>query len=318
MDSNDAEITYKVIDGGFSTELENRGFSLGGDPLWSARLLATNPDEVKEVHKSFLVDGADIIETGTYQASVWGFQKFHGTTESEAKELLKKGVQLAVEARDEFWEELKKSGKDTGRSFPLVAASLGPRAVFYADASEYTGDYVTKDSKQVLLDWHRQQVEVIAEVNPDILAIDTVPALAEAEAIVELLQDFPNQKAWICFSCKDDEHVSHGEKFADAIKVAATAPSVIGVGVNCTPPQYVEGLLKQIKGENGDKILIVFPNSGEIWHEDGHWHGNKNAKKLSEYVPAWIEAGAKWIGGCCRVTPQDISEVKKAMKEKVS
>ncbi|XP_070539077.1 uncharacterized protein [Ptychodera flava] len=306
---------YKVIDGGASTELENQGFQIGTDHLWSARLLATNPDEVKAVHKSFLVNGADIIETGTYMASVWGFQKFLGMTESEAKELIKKGVQLAVEARDEFWEELKKSGKDKERSYPLVAACLGPRAVYYFNASEYSGIYVENDSKQVLLDWHRQQVEVIAEVGPDILAFDTVPALVEAEAIVELLQDFPNQKAWIAFSCKDDEHIGHGEKFTDAIKVAASAPSVIAVGVNCSPPQYVEGLLKRLKGENGGKTLIAYPNSGETWIGDGVWHGSPDAKPLSEYVPAWIEAGAEWIGGCCRVTAQDIAGVRKAMQK---
>ncbi|XP_077988156.1 uncharacterized protein LOC144442652 [Glandiceps talaboti] len=308
---------YKVIDGGSATELERRGVDMKNDPLWSARSLQTHSQKIKDMHRSFLESGADIIETVTYQASISGFQQFLGLTELESKQLLKKGVQLAVEARDEFWEELQKSGKDQDRSLPLVAACTGPYAVHLYDASEYTGDYVDTVSKQDLIDWHRPQIEILVETGVDIIAFDTVPALAEAQAIVQLLQEFPAQKAWISFSCKDEEHICHGEKFSDAVKVAASAAAVTAVGVNCTSPKYIEALLRSVKGQNGDKTLIVYPNSGESYTQEKEWCGNKDVMKLSEYVPVWIDAGAKWIGGCCRTTPQDICDIRQTMKTKL-
>ena len=57
--------------------------------------------------------------------------------------------------------------------------------------------------------------------------------------------------------------------------------------------------------------LVVYPNSGE--HYDAvsktwHRHGEACAT-LAEYLPQWLAAGAKLIGGCCRTTPKDIAEL---------
>nr|AAH97785.1 MGC115492 protein [Xenopus laevis] len=91
----------KILSGGLSTELENAGFLLQGDPLWSARLLQTNPQAIKNVHTSFLKSGAEVLSTATYQASVKGFQEHLGLSIDEAEELFHVGVRLAKEAAAE-------------------------------------------------------------------------------------------------------------------------------------------------------------------------------------------------------------------------
>ncbi|XP_077864624.1 uncharacterized protein LOC144350251 [Saccoglossus kowalevskii] len=142
-------MAFKVVDGGFSTELELRGFQFGDDPLWSARVIYTNPEEIKKVHTSFLESGADIIESGTYQASVYGFQKYLGLSVDESKQLVAKGIQLAKESRDEFWEDCKRSGADKDRCYPLVAGCVGPYAVKVLNVEEYSGTYVDTTSISV-------------------------------------------------------------------------------------------------------------------------------------------------------------------------
>src|SRR3954469_9541779 len=87
-----------VLDGGFATELEARGHDLS-DALWSARLLADDPDEIVAVHEAFFRAGARIATTASYQASFAGFAA-RGFSRRETAALLAKSVALARKARD--------------------------------------------------------------------------------------------------------------------------------------------------------------------------------------------------------------------------
>ena len=50
--------------------------------------------------------------------------------------------------------------------------------------------------------WHRPQAECLEAAGADLIAFETVPNIKEAEALVDLLREFPNSKAWLSFSCK--------------------------------------------------------------------------------------------------------------------
>lgn len=52
------------------------------------------------------------------------------------------------------------------------------------------------------MDWHRPQVAALVEAGVDMLAVETIPSLKEAEAILRLLKEFPAAKAYVTFSCK--------------------------------------------------------------------------------------------------------------------
>jgi homocysteine S-methyltransferase len=55
---------------------------------------------------------------------------------------------------------------------------------------------------QELKDWHRPQITALLDGGVDMLAVETIPALTEAKAILELLKEFPMAKAYFTFSCK--------------------------------------------------------------------------------------------------------------------
>lgn len=57
-------------------------------------------------------------------------------------------------------------------------------------------------SSKELKAWHRPQIECLAAAGADLVAFETIPSIKEAEALVELLREFPNSKAWLSFSCK--------------------------------------------------------------------------------------------------------------------
>lgn len=88
---------------------------------------------------------------------------------------------------------------------PLIVGSVGPYGASLHDYSEYTGDYVDRVSKEEMREWHRPRIQALLNAGVDYLALETIPAQAEGEMLVELLKEFPGQKAWLSFSCK----VSH-------------------------------------------------------------------------------------------------------------
>ncbi len=122
--------------------------------------------------------------------------------------------QLAVDARDAFWAD---PANRVGRARPFVAASVGPYGAFLADGSEYRGDYGL--TEQQLMDFHRPRMAVLAASGADMLACETIPCLIEAQALVRLLDEFPNMSAWISFSARDGAYTNHGESLAECADI---------------------------------------------------------------------------------------------------
>jgi len=290
---------FVMLDGALATELERHGADLNHD-LWSAKMLIEAPEMIRQICHDYLVAGADIITTATYQASFEGYEKA-GISRARASKLMQLSVDLPVLAREAFWSACK---NQLGRLKPLVAASIGPYGACLADGSEYHGNYGL--DKNALIKFHRPRMAELAHSDADLLAFETIPSKLEAEALIELLAEFPHNKAWLSFSCKDEQHVCHGESFADCAAVAESSNQIIAVGINCTPPQYLVPLLKSAQDIN--KPLIVYPNSGEQWIAAEHrWSG---AAGEVQAATSWYDAGARVIGGCCRTTPDDIARMR--------
>jgi homocysteine S-methyltransferase len=294
-----------ILDGALATELERRGADLR-DPLWSAKVLIENGDLIRQVHLDYFKAGADVATTASYQASLPGLVQ-RGLSRIQAVEVLRDSVRLAQDARAEFLE-LETEKDDRPR--PLVAASIGCYGATLHDGSEYRGDYGL--SLQQLIDWHRPRFEVLATIGPDLLACETIPTLVEAEALVRLLEESPFTSAWISFSCRDERHLSHGETFAEAVRLVESSANVIAVGVNCTPPRFVAPLLQTVAGRTS-KPLIVYPNSGESWDAQRRcWIAGGDAVEWPQAARSWHRAGARLIGGCCRTTPETIRSLRVA------
>ncbi|XP_034737629.1 homocysteine S-methyltransferase [Etheostoma cragini] len=301
-----------ILDGGLATELEAQGANLQGDPLWSARLLHTNPQAIKDAHYRFLISGADVITSATYQASIPGFISHLDVGPERARDLLMSGVQLAKETVERFVLDTR----PTGQRWPLVAGSVGPYGAFLLNGAEYTGAYAEEMSIEELKIWHRPQVGCVTAAGADLIAFETIPSIKEAEALVELLKEFPNSKAWLSFSCKDEKCISDGSPFTDAVQMANRSTQLVAVGVNCCSAALVEPLLDSARSLLGpDMSWVVYPNSGEDWDTKHGWltSGNTSAS-ISKLSRTWMKQGAALIGGCCRIGPAHIAELRQELK----
>lgn len=280
-----------ISDGGLATELEARGHDLS-DPLWSARLLMDAPQEITEVHAAYFRAGAKIATTASYQASFEGFAA-RGIGRDDAVVLLRRSVELASNARDmvnadDLW----------------IAASVGPYGAALADGSEYRGRYGLSVAE--LARWHRPRLEVLSAAGADVLALETIPDIDEAEALVNVVRQL-GAPAWLSYTI-DGTRTRAGQSLAEAFTVAAGVPEIVAVGVNCCAPDDV---LSAIAFADIGKPVIVYPNSGEHWNSRRRiWVGPRTF--CGQLAAQWVAAGARIIGGCCRVRPADIANVRRA------
>jgi homocysteine S-methyltransferase len=292
-----------VLDGAMATELERRGADLR-DPLWSAKTLIEEPALIASVHRDYFAAGADVATTATYQATFAALER-RGMTADEAATLMRRAVRLAIEARDDFWAD---HANRIGRRRPLIAASIGPYGAMLADGSEYRGHYPVSDGE--LCDFHRRRLALLAGSGADLLAFETIPCLREARVLGRLLEEFPQMTAWLCFSCQDGAHNCEGEDIDECAAALEEFPQIAAVGVNCTPPEFLDSLLRRMRGRT-HKPLIAYPNSGE--HYDATrkiWEGHAAHRSFADASRAWYAAGARLIGGCCRTTPEDIRSIR--------
>lgn len=291
-----------LLDGGLSNRLEELGCNLN-NPLWTAKVLQDSPELILQTHLDYLEAGAKIITTASYQATISGFAE-QGLNKEMAIGLITTSVNLAKEAVETFCRTHPES------ETPLIAASLGPYGAYLADGSEYRGDYSI--GKEELRDFHEEKAILLDHLGVDILAFETIPSQLETRIIVQISQSLETP-VWITFSCKDGEHISDGTPITDCINLANFSPHIVAVGVNCTKPQYIASLIKEIKRVSGNKKLVVYPNSGETFDADSKtW---SDTAEDSWDVEEWLKLGTDIIGGCCRVGPGQIRDLHRILQE---
>jgi homocysteine S-methyltransferase len=191
---------------------------------------------------------------------------------------------------------------------PIVAASIGPYGAFMADGSEYTGRYDLDEGG--LYDFHRGRWAILARSQADLLACETIPNEREATVLLRLLRETPGRWAWLSFCCRDERHLSDGSRLRDAAQACDEEPRVAAVGINCTAPDLIPSLLDEARRET-EKPILVYPNSGERYDAaEKSWHSAPSSTDPKEAAVDWARRGAVGIGGCCRVGPETITEIR--------
>ncbi|WP_446750963.1 homocysteine S-methyltransferase [Streptomyces sp. CLV115] len=278
-----------VLDGGLSNQLEAQGCDLS-DALWSARLLTDGPGQIEAAHTAYVRAGAQVLITSGYQATFEGFAR-RGIGRAEAAELFARSVRLARRAAGAVERDV------------WVAASVGPYGAMLADGSEYRGRYGLTGRE--LERFHRPRIEALAAAGPDVLALETVPDADEAEALLQAVEGC-GLPVWLSYSVAGDR-TRAGQPLETAFGLVRGHDEVVAVGVNCCDPADA-GRAVRVAAEVTGKPVVVYPNSGERWDAGGRgWVGAPTFEPGR--ARAWQDAGARLIGGCCRVGPDTVAEL---------
>ncbi|MGR4882412.1 homocysteine S-methyltransferase [Streptomyces sp. LARHCF249] len=274
-----------LLDGGLSNQLAAQGCDLSGG-LWTGRVLDERPDQVEAAHTAYARAGAEVLITASYQI---------GPGHPRAADLLHRSVALAARVADAADHEV------------WVAASVGPYGAVLADGSEYRGRYGL--SVRELAAFHRPRIEALLAAGPDVLALETVPDPDEAEALLTVLAE-TGAPTWLSYTVAGGRTRS-GAPLAEAFALAAAAPQVIAVGVNCCDPAQVLPALEAAAATTRTPLL-AYPNDGSVWEAaTATWHAPRT--QPSWPTTAWHRTGARLLGGCCRVGPDRIAALRRKM-----
>ena len=226
---------------------------------------------------------------------------------------------LAREALDIFQSEQPEAPRR------LLAAALGPFGSCITGRGSTANRLGADDSTRVpgygvpvsvLQRFHESRLRMAVDAGATLVALETLPDLIEARVIVEALQPYEGSlEAWLTFTGRDASTVDHGDSFEDCITVAAASPCVVAVGVNCVEPHLVSSLLRAARRKT-DKMLVCYPNSGECWDKrdcQGQWKWLEGSAPVDFATAAmqWHKQDdAALIGGCCRITANDIASLR--------
>lgn len=294
-----------ILDGGLATQLEAQGEDLTSS-LWSAAVLRTNPAAITRAHGAFFDAGAEVATTATYQLTPLSLSR-SGFDPTELASLTTRAVACAREARD-------------AHGSGWVVGSVGPYGASLADGSEYTGVHGLPEDPRAALRFlrqhHRPRLVALCESDVDALAVETLPSALEAQAVAsELTALGATVPAWFSATpAPGGTSTRTGEPLA-LVSAAATAyAGTIAVGVNCCPPEDVEPALRALDPTAHGFVGVAYPNSGETWDAAGRrWLGTPTWG--DDAVPAWRAAGARLLGGCCRVFPDQIGTLRHSLRD---
>jgi len=318
-----------VFDGGFATHLTSvlNDDALMNDPLWSCGALQRHPQAVTQTHRDYIEAGADIIGTNTYQAHFQLFRK-HLRFKDPALDphlLIESSVGLAREG-------VRLAATTTAGHGALVAGSVGPYGACLGDGSEYNGKYIGSEGlsedewRSKLREWHRDRIKRLTVAGVDFFAVETIPSVIEALAVLDVLEDIPGSRCWISFQCKEGgATTARGEPIEEAFTTLAAHPGfrfkVLAIGANCVSPRDVESILTRLNTVNHwskfpgvlnyKKVpYVVYPNAGRSYDPVAKcFTDEKCLQVVLDQIRKWIGLGANVIGGCCEVGPDDIRRI---------
>ena len=274
-----------VCDGAMGTQLQARGLTAGAMPeLWNAE----HPEVLTAIHNDYLQAGARIVTSNTFggnRARLAGA----GLADRLA-ELNRKGVELARAAAGErAW----------------VAGDVGPTGQLL----EPYGELAVADAEAI----YREQVTVLAKAGADFLLVETMNDIEEALCAVRMARAHTALPVFCTFAFNAKGRTMMGLQPGDAARRAAEA-GADAVGANCGEgPDAVLAALTGMR-EAVNLPLIAQSNAGipQVGAEEATvW--DTTPEQLADHARAFVEAGARVVGGCCGTGPAHIAAIAAAL-----
>ena len=290
-----------IFDGATGTNLQLRGLGpddFGGPALEGCNelLVATRPDVVQDLHRSFLDVGVDVIETDSFGAFPVVLAEY-GIAE-RAAELARRSAELAREVA---------RGYSTPGHPRFVAGSIGPGTKFPS-----LGQITFAD----LRDAYLVEATALLEGGVDLLLVETAFDLLGAKAALAACRramvatgiTVPLQ---VQVTIEVTGRMLPGTEIAAALcALEAMRPDVIGLNCATGPVEMYEPL--RYLTAHSRRPVSVLPNAGLPSVVDGKMHYDLTPDDLAEHLHRFAtELGVAAIGGCCGTTPAHLDAVVK-------
>lgn len=275
-----------ITDGGLGTQLQARGLPVGACPdEWNL----SHPEKVEEVARAYVEAGSQILLTNTFGANRFTLGR-HGLADKVA-EINRAAVRLASKAA-------------AGRAH--VFGSIGPSGLMLL-----MGDVGEEELQAAFA----AQAHALAEAGAAGLAVETMSDLNEARLAVLAAREtgLPVVASMVFGSGKDHDRTIMGNTPEQCAAELASAGADV-IGSNCG--QGIDGFIPVCRRLHAatDRPVWIKANAGLPAVVDGKTVYAETPEGFAEKIPALVEAGARFVGGCCGTTPEFIQAVRKQLQ----
>ena len=269
-----------ICDGGMGSLLSERGL-LPGEATEAANLRM--PEVVRDIHKSYIAAGADIINTNTFGVNSLKYDNY--------RELVEAAVEIA-----------KSAAQDTDA---YVALDVGPLGRMLKPL----GDLGFEDAVSVFKD----TISLAEPLGCDLVFIETMTDLYEAKAALLAAKEVTSLPVFVTCAFDASGKLMTGAS-PEAVVATLEAMGADAVGLNCSMgPAEALSVLERILAVASIPVIIN-PNAGIPESKEGKTVYNVDADEFAEYIGKAAEMGASLVGGCCGTTPEYIAAVKAKCK----
>ncbi len=259
-------------------------------------LNVTQAETVRSVHQQYLQAGAEVIETNTFGANSFRLERFG--LRDKVREFNLAGAAIARQCADAIRE---KQGTQA-----FVAGAMGPLGL----RLEPLGKTSLEEARAAFA----EQIAALAEGGVDLLMLETMMSVDEAEqAVLAAREVAPQLKMVVLFTVDEESNCLDGT----SPEVAAQRVVAVGadaVGCNCsTGPAAVLSAVERMRTVTSLPI-VAMPNAGMPRNVEGRNIYLTSPEYMGSFARKFVRAGASWVGGCCGTTPAHIRAMRSALR----
>ncbi len=274
-----------VFDGAVGTRLYDKGVYINRS---YDELNLTAPDLVREVHEEYVKAGADIIETNSFGATFHKLKPYG--LESKLKEINTAAARLARQAAGD-------------KAF--VAGAIGPLGL----RIEPFGPTSFDEAKEI----YKMQAEALLDGGVDLFVLETFSALSEIEQAIRAVREVCDLPIAAQMTIQMDGKTLYGTS-PEIFTVKLNELGVDIIGLNCgMGPNHVLTALEKMRTLTS-RGLSAQPNAGLPRDVQGRQFYMGSPEYMATFAKRFVQAGARFVGGCCGTTPTHIKLIADAVR----
>lgn len=287
------------FDGAMGTELQSRGLKTGEIPeTWNI----LHPDKIKQVHKEYLLAGANVISANTFGVNTFKCKDMEYTVE----QLVTAGIGIVKDAILEVKDELVAQGKKKDELPDMYTAlDIGSLGKLLKPLGEIPFEEAYQAFKEVILAGDK--------AGADVILIETVSDSYEIKAAVLAAKENSDLPVVVTMIFDENGKLLTGGDVA-SVTAMLEGLGVDAIGFNCgLGPEQMLKLLPELTACCSIPIVIN-PNAGLPSVVNGKTVFNVEPEEFAQKVKFLVEHGASAVGGCCGTTPEHIRRVVETCK----
>ena len=271
-----------IADGAMGTILYSKGLNTCPEEL-----NLTHPEVIEQIHRRYIENGANIIQTNTYGANYEKLKAFG--LEHEVKKIHRQAVEIA-----------KRAAGDDAYVFGTV------------------GGFRTNKKEDITLEsilYHTDnQIEILVKNSVDAILFETYYDFEELLSVVKMTKENYDIPIVAQLTAPNTRNLYNGYLINDSIKALVDAGADI-VGLNCHHgPHHMKETLKHVEIPEG-AYLSCYPNSSMLNMEGEQFNYDENANYFGSVAKSIVNEGVRLIGGCCGTTPEHIKEIRDQIED---